>query len=119
MSWLGKISNIYKVFLNPDMQNVLCFIFTEREASHTVLISTGPRAIPLLPVLVPVPRPHPHSMNTLYQHFRFYLFYYFMFMFKSVLPTCVYGARGGQKRVFDPLGLEIQVLVSYQVGAEN
>lgn len=33
--------------------------------------------------------------------------------------TCFPGAQGGQKKVSDPLGLEIQMFVSYLLGAEN
>lgn len=36
----------------------------------------------------------------------------------SVIPTCVC-ARGGQKRAFSPLGLQLQVVIRYHVGAVN
>lgn len=36
----------------------------------------------------------------------------------SVIPTYMC-ARGGQKRAFSPLGLQLQVVISYHVGAVN
>lgn len=36
----------------------------------------------------------------------------------SVVPTCMY-ARGGQKRAFNPLRLELQMIGSYHVDSVN
>ena len=44
-------------------------------------------------------------------------------MCMSVPPVCVHvyyihaGARGGQKRVLDPLEVELQMFVSYHIGS--
>lgn len=47
-------------------------------------------------------------------------FIYFYSTCMGVLPAClgrVPGARGGQKSVFESLGLELQIVVSHHVGA--
>jgi hypothetical protein len=38
-----------------------------------------------------------------------------------VLPTCMYvsGVHRGQKRALEPLGVELQMVVSHHVGAES
>lgn len=103
------------------MQNIHCFTFTEHVASHTVLISTQSRAGPLLSVLVLVPHLQPPQHEYFVSAF-FIILCLCVRMFCQYVCMCtmfVYGAHGGQKRVFDSLGPEIQMVVSYQVGAEN
>lgn len=47
----------------------------------------------------------------------FYVYEYSVFMYVSAL--CALSAQGGQKRVSEPLGLELETLVSHQVGPGN
>jgi hypothetical protein len=44
---------------------------------------------------------------------------YFFFTCMSVLPACIHVHHRGQKRVLDPLELELRIIACFHVGTWN
>lgn len=72
----------------------------------------------LTQVPVPIPTHSPHSVSFL-KMIDFFLYVQVFFLHVCLCATCTTGTRGGQKVAWEPVEMELQMVMSLQVGARN